>query len=275
MNRLAIIGALLVPGGVALGSVTASLEVAARQDPAVRPYAVATLTLTNHGDVGVEAVALRPTGGGPGVWYAFSVPPGQTARLDVALPAIWHAQRYRVEALDAGEAPAGAADAEVTWPDEMVATGAFINDAYAPWRGLRPGWPVRVRRNAALLLALFVSAAGGVLLVRRRWARAALVAALAGGATALVVALGGWPASVEADAHVLARYGEGPASVESFTVLSARRSGRMTLRAAGVPHPVYPDRSAAVSDDALVDPVARTVTLSVGAGQCRLIRPSG
>ena len=71
--------------------------------------------------------------------------------------------------------------------------------------------------------------------MRRGWGRPPLVLVLAGAATALVAVGAGWPASVDADAHVLVRYGDGPASVESFTVLTARRSRAVTLTAEGVP----------------------------------------
>ncbi|HET6427965.1 MAG TPA: hypothetical protein VFJ30_06135 [Phycisphaerae bacterium] len=273
MNRLAMAAAICLLPAAGAASVTVSLTPAEEPDGAMFPYAKAALALTNSGPSGVEAVVLRPSGGGPAVRYALAVPPGQEARREVALPAVWAVQRYRVEALGAGGVAVGEGQAGIDWPAGSVATAAFIDDAYLPWRDLSVGWPVRTRRGAALLLCLFVAAAGGALLVRRGWVRAVLVAVLAGGATALVAVGAGWPAGVDVEAHVLVRYGDGEDEVESFTVLSARRSGWVTLTTEGIPWPVYPDKSAAVADRSVVDPAARTLKVFVAAGRSRVIRP--
>jgi len=274
MNRVALVVAIWASAAVAAGSVTASLTPAEKPDPAIFPYARATLILFNDGPGEVETVRLRPAGGGPAVRYAMAVPPREEAELEVALPAIWPVQRYRVEAIGAGGTPVGQAQAGVGWPAEVVATGAFIDDAYLPWRDVSAAWPVRTRRDALLVLCVFAAAAGGVLLVRRGWVRSVLMVLLAAG-TAVTVALApDWPGGANAEAHVLALHAGGRTEVQSFTVLSARRSCSMTVKTEGIPWPVYPDKPAAVADRSVVDPAARTLTAPMTAGRTRVIRPA-
>jgi len=252
----------------------ATLAVAERQDPAARPYATARLSLVNAAGRAVEAVVLRPIGGGPAVRQPFSLAPGQTGQVDLPLPAIWPVQRYELTAEDAAGAVLGVATVGITWPEEHLATAEFIDDGFLAWRDIRVGWPGRFRRNVVLLLVLFVVAAAAALFIRRWWLRAGAVLVLSAGATVLVISAG-WPEAVQQTQYTLVRYV--PACrprVESFLVLSARRSSRVSLTTAGrLPYPVYPDRASAGCDESLVEPALRRITLALRSGEVRIVRP--
>ncbi|OPX24231.1 MAG: hypothetical protein B1H04_02515 [Planctomycetales bacterium 4484_123] len=274
MLRLLPIALVLLPALSRGAGLTASLEVAERQKAAWRPYATARLSVVNATARPVETVVLRPAGGGPAVRMALSLPPRQAGRLELPLPAIWPVQSYELTAEDAAGEVLGAAVVGITWPEEHLATTEFIDDAYLPWRDVRAAWPGRVRWNAAVLLGLFVVAAAAALFVPGRWARAGTVLVLAAGAAALMAASAGWSDDVLRTQYTLVRYVAGaPPRVESFLVLAARRSSRVSLLAGRVPYPVYPDRASAGRDDSVVEPTDRRITLALRPGEVRIVRP--
>ncbi|KKL96030.1 hypothetical protein LCGC14_1848580, partial [marine sediment metagenome] len=258
---------MLVPASAAGADITASLSVPDSADWGRPPYAAAELALSNPGSSAIDAVTIRPTGGGPAVRYSFAGAPGQTGWLRVVLPALWPVQQYRVAALAADGEPAGHALADVSWPADRVATDAFIDDAYTPWRDVRAGWSMRTRAAAVGLLGLVVIAAAGLLWIPAGWGRVLAVVGLAAGATVLLAAAGRRVRPVEISRHTLVRYADRAPVVESFSVLAARRAGPVVLQAGDVPYPVYPDRTAAGRDNSTVDPIARTIELNLQAGQ--------
>jgi len=255
--------------------ITASLTPAEAQDAALWPYRQAELSLTHTGPSAVDAVVLRPAGGGPAVRYALTVPAGSDGRLTVALPAIWPTQEYAVTALDAAGAAVATASAPISWADAHVVTGAFIDDAYRPWRDARATWPSRTRWEAVGLLAILVAASAGALLARSGGARVAVVVVAACVVALLIAHVPAWPGPVDAADHYLYRAVSGqPGAVESFTVLSARSDSAFQRTTASMPYPVYADRAAAGDDDVEVAPADRSIRLTVRAGQVRIIRPA-
>jgi hypothetical protein len=254
---------------------TAALSVAESQDPGLWPYRSADLLLTNSTGGAIEAVLLRPAGGGPTVQYRLALPPGQESRQTVALPAIWPVQHYAVAALGAGASVAGETAAEITWPADLVTTDAFLDEGFAFWRDRVASWPTSTRRNTLLLAGMLAAASAAVLFVRRPAFRAACLLGAAALAALLVPRAPGWPEPVEARTYVLRLHGEEPAvRVESFVVLSARRTAAYRGRAGAVPYPVYSDRASATGDDALVDPVQRSIRLTVRPQTVRVVRPA-
>lgn len=285
-----MITAALVWAATAVGAdLTASLRVADRQDSGVFPYRTAALSIDNPASEAIETILLRPCGGGPAVRYPLAVPPGGKGRTSVALPAFAPVQDYEVTALDGTGQLIGRASAALTWPAELVTADAFVDDAYAQWRGERASWPQRSRRDALLLLAGFAAVAAAALFVRSRFARAGVVclAAVAAAALAGAYVLDGSGAVHATQYHLVLHPSGGPARVESFTVLSARRTTRNSWRTSSLPHPVYPDRAAAARDEAgevsrrglwgagvLVDPPDKRITLTLRPGVVRIIRPA-
>jgi len=278
MRRAAVIAtAILCVAAPGRAKVVASLEAVTGQDPSAGPYRWAELRLDNAAAAQAESVLLRPAGGGPTVRYALAVPPGASGRLKVALPAISPAQEYEVTVLDAGGSVVGRATAAIDWPAELVATEAFIDRAYRPWWQDRAAWSRRTRLEAVLLSGALVVALGGALLVRRGSVRLVIVVAMAAAAVALVPHVPHWPEAAEAARYRLVRFDPGGRQEEEwFTVVSARRSARVVLTAAAgaAPYPVYADRADAAGDDCRVDPIAGTISLPLGPGTVRVIRPA-
>jgi len=273
-------GRLVALGVVALASpsaaeITASLTPAEAQDANLRPYRQADLLLANTGPSAVDAVVLRPAGGGPAVRYALAVPAGSDGRLTVALPAIWPTQEYTVNALDTAGAEVATASASISWADADVATGAFIDDAYRLWGDARATWPSRTRAEAVGLLAILVAASAGALFARSAGGRVAVIVAAACLVGLLIAHVPAWPGPVDAADHYLYRSASGQAGeVESFTVLSARSDSVWRRVTASMPYPVYADRAAADADDAEVSPADRSIRLTLRARQVRIIRPA-
>ena len=249
-------------------TITVRLAPLGTEDATGYPYRPAELTLGNSSAAAVDAVLLRPTAG-PAVRQALAAPPGQESRTTVLLPALWPVQQYAVEALSAG-AVVGKATAEITWPENLVTT-----DAFAAWRSEAARWPTAPRGKAWLLLAMFTAAAAGTLFLRRPIVRAAAILAATAAACGLVWALIRQAGAVEARPFVLVLHGDAPtAGVDSFCVLSARRTTAYVHKAASVPYPVYPDRSAAAGDDAVATPADSTLAMTLRPGVVRIVRPA-
>ncbi len=256
------------------GQVTASLTVAKRQEAAVLPFRLAELSVSNSASQPVQAVLLRSRGGGPAIRYRLTVPPGAKANLPVALPAMAPVQDYDLTALGAGASAIGQAAASITWPAELVTADEFIDEAYLQWQGAWAPWPAQGRRNALLALAGLAAATAAALFLRSRFAQAAAVVGCAAMYISVVAPVLKGAGAVQAAEYDLVLYGPGaPPKIESFTVLSARRTARGTWRPAGVPYPVYPDRSEAEKDLAIVDPAEKTITLPLRPGTARVFRP--
>ena len=254
---------------------TASLTVADRQSESDFPYRAATLVVENSASRAIEAVLLRPRGGGPGLRYRLAVPPGGKGNLSVALPALAPVQDYEVLALDAGGRDLGRSLAAITWPAELVTDDAFVDEAHAGWRGGIASWAPRPRRNALLLLVGMAAGAAAGLFVPGLLARTALVllAAAAGTVGAGLYLVRGFDA-VQAGRYQIRHYPpDGSALIESFTALSARRTTAHSRQMSGLPYPVYPDRAAAIGDDTVIEPAKRTITLTLRPGAPRIICP--
>lgn len=277
MKKLAIIltASLLAAPASGEPPVAAALKVAEGQDQALAPYRLAELSLTSNAPVAAETVLLRPVGGGPVVRCALAVAPGQTATREVALPAVWPTQMYKVTALDTAEKVLGFTVAEITWPGDLAATDHFIDDAFRCFTDAPAGWPARTRRKGVLLLAIFAVAAAAVLFIRPPWLRTAVVVVVAGAAVAAALHVPGWPGAVEsADYHLQIHPHEGPVKLDSFAVLAARRTSAVWRQAHRIPYPVYPDRQAALEEPPEVTPEDCAIRLTVRRGQVRILRPA-
>ena len=277
MRRTSLVGAaLLLAAGAACGAeLAASLKALDAQPADLAPYRPAELTLTSAAAETIATVLLHPAGGGPMVRQAVTVPPGQTSRVRVALPAIWPVQEYRVRALGPAGRVVGAASAGITWPAELATTDQFIDDAYAPWRDARATWHAVTKRNAILLLGLLAIAAAATLFVRRPWLRTAAVAALAAAGAVAAWQAPAWPEVVEtAEFHLELLRPEAPLAIDSFAVLAARRTTPIERRAYRIPYPVYPDRKAPLARAIEVNPAERTLRETLRPGQVRVLRPA-
>lgn len=255
-------------------AITAALAVADEQGEALLPYSTAELTLTNGLARSVEAVLLRPLGGGPAMRYALTVPPGATARQAVALPAISPAQQYELTAFDDTGLPLGSATADIAWPPELVRNEQFIDDGLAAWSVPAVRWPAEVRWQALGLLAIFVTGLWAWLLIPIPAVRAAVVVAFAalGICLTFMVFIPLSPDVVHARDYILepvAMLDQGQAS--RCTVVSSLRTQRwrhpFDCRIAGIPRPVYPDRQAAMASTVEIDPSVRAVSALLRPGQ--------
>lgn len=255
------------------GGITATLKAVEGEDPAAPAYRKAELTLANAAPRPVEAVLLRPAGGGPAVRCRFAVPPGQTSRTVVTLPPI--SLDYTVAALDASGEVLARSPATIDRAGEWVATDAFVDATYSQWLHETNPWPRRARLNAILLLACTAAAAAGAVFIPNRFARAAAVGVVAlAGVLAAQHFLKQPEDALRVREYYLVRHAPaGPAEVESFTVLAGRRTDRITRRAAAVPYPVYADGPQLSASDAEVDPAARTITLTLRPGAAQILRP--
>jgi hypothetical protein len=261
----------------ATAEITASLEVSTQQDASDKAYRRAELTITNSAAVVVESVLLKPTGVGLTVRYNLTVPPGSTGKQTVALPAVSPVQEYALTALDASGKTIDKISVPITWPAELVSTDAFIDDAFGAWTDETVHLPAKTRRNYLLVLAMFVTAAAATLFIRRPLLRAGAVVVLVGATAALVLFayLPRGPKDVPTHRYELFMYdGVGGIEQDSFAVLSALRTTQWSGSTSSVPHPVWFDRKDAANDDAVVDPVARTIYLTLRPDQVRIIRPA-
>lgn len=262
---------------IARAGLVASLQPAQQQDAGLAPYRQADLRLENRTAETIAAVLLRPRDGGPAIRQPLPVPQGGKATIVVPLPAMWPVQEYAVTALDAAGSIVGQAGAALTWPQELVATDAFIDDGFALWRGQPGGWPVELRRLALLPVLMLAALTGGVLLVRRPWLRTAMALGLllTAGCLAWAVTFGipDITAECRRDDYVLSvTDAAGIGRSESFVVISCPRTREFALRTAGMPYPVYYDRRAAVGENAVVEPADRSITLTLHPGSARVIR---
>ncbi len=261
------------------GGITTTLKAVEGDGPAAPAYRKAELTLANAAPRPVDAVLLRPAGGGPAVRCRFAVPPGQTSRTVVTLPPI--SLDYTVAALDAsGEVLARSPvtidrSGETDGAGEWVATDAFVDAAYSPWLHEANPWPRWARLNAILLLACIAAAAAGTVFIPNRFARVAAVGVVAlAGVLAAQHFLKQPEDALRVREYYLVRHGPGgPAEVESFTVLAGRRTDRVTRRAAEVPYPVYTDGAQLSGSDAEVDPAGKAITLTLRPGAAQIVRP--
>ena len=254
------------------GGITTTLKAVEGDDPAAPAYRKAELTLANAAPRPVEAVLLRPAGGGPAVRCRFAVPPGQTSRTIVRLPPI--SLDYTVAALDASGEVLARSPATINRTGEWVATDAFVDATYSQWLHEANPWPRRARLNAILLLACIAAAAAGAVFIPNRFARAAAVGVVALAGVLAAQHFLKQPDALRVREYYLVRHAPGgPAEVESFTVLAGRRTDRITRRAAGVPYPVYADGPQLSGSDAEVDPAARTITLTLRPGAAQILRP--
>ncbi len=278
MRRWVVMSALLcLLGGVAGGAVRATLEVADRQEDALGDYRLAKLTVTNSADSAVAAVELRASGGGPTVRYPMTVAPGSTGEQDVALPAMSPVQEYVIVAIGPEGNELGRTSAAITWPEELLAADAFVDDAFKAWADDIARWPESVRRRYLLMAALFATVAAACLLIPWPALRGAAVVGWVGVSLLLgVVFAGDSAATLQRHRYSLRLHdGRGGLSSDSFTVLRASRTMVRSVRAWPVPHPVYPNRSAAGADDSIVTPAQWTVQLTLRPGQVRVVRPAG
>ena len=192
MKRLAGIWLVVLATAVAKADIVATLTVAPEQDVRLAPYATANLRLINQTPEAVETVLLRPGGGGPIIRYALAAAGGQEHTATVALPAISPVQKYEVTAVSPAGEVLGTTWAEITWPAECVATDVFLDDAYALWRDAGAGFAGPTRRNAVLLLAIFVTAAAATLLIRRGPWRLAILGLLIAAGVVLAFVVPAW-----------------------------------------------------------------------------------
>ncbi len=275
---------ILFATGGASAEINASLEVSTQQDASDKAYRRAELTITNSADAAVESVLLKPTGAGLTVRYNLTVPPGSTGKQTVALPAVSPVQEYTLTALDASGETIEKISIPITWPAELVSTDAFIDDAFGAWTDEAARLPTKTRRNYLLVLAMFVTAAAATLFIRRPLLRVAAVVVIAGGAAALLM-FAYLPRSspynqedVRVCRYELFMYDiYGDACViehDSFAVLSALRTTQWSGRTSPLPYPVWFDRADAANDEAMIDPVAGTISLTLRPDRVRIIRPS-
>ena len=275
-SAVLIAACFAVASSPAAGQVTASLSVAPEQDESLAPYRRATLALTNDSPSSVETVELRAAGGGPAVRCPLAAAPGGQAARTVALPAIWLVQSYRVKAMADDGRTIGEASADITWPAELSATDDFIDASLAGWSAEPLRWPAAARRNLLILLGLMAVALAATLLIRRPLVRALAALLLAGATTALLAlvvlpAMG--PPTVVRQYELLIHDAEGKALSDSFAVIAARRTGPFVWQADRPPQPVYFDGVAAAADDSVLRPEEGTLTMTVRAGEVRIVRP--
>jgi len=184
---LGVVALLLVPSAVRAGSALGvSLQPADRtsatclparqgsvesQDESAYPYRNAVLTVENPTGQEITAVSLRWRQGGPKMVFPVTILPGAKAEVPVVLPAIAPTQTYEVQwwLRDKPDAPCREftlAEAEISWPVELLTTGEFIDPAaYESHLEYMPAWPGRLKRTIFLVATLFVLAVAGVLLV--------------------------------------------------------------------------------------------------------------
>ncbi len=235
----------------------------------------AELTLTNDTGQTLQAVQFQMEGGGMRLQYPLAAAPGQQVRTSVLLPPIWPIQRYRLDALDTSGAVAGSTGVEITWPAEAVATGQFVDESFEAFRTARPAWRQQDRRGLLWFGAVFVLAAGGLVLIRRALLRLAGLAVLTAGACGLWLVLPVRPAAVEFQPYYLETCdAAGQCGVDSFVIASARRDSHLDYRADQPPHLVYVNRSAAAGDNSLVQPESNRLSLELHAGDIAVIRPA-
>lgn len=261
----------------AVADITASLEVSMRQDVPGGAYRRAELTVENSGDAAIETILLKPAGAGLTVRYKLTVPPGSVGKQSIFLPAIAPLQQYSLTALDDSGEVAGVAGTSITWPAELVSTDAFIDDAFEPWADDIARWSATRRRNCLLVLAMFVTGAAATLFVRRTPLRAGAVLSATGAGTALLVFvfIPTGPESIQIHRYELLLHdGASGFESDSFAVLLSPRTTKWSRRISPPAHPVWPDHSAAASDEVLVDPEAGAVELTIRPGQVRIIRPA-
>ncbi len=276
MRRCVIILVVVfLAAGVACAEITASLEVVAGQVAADGPYRRAELTVTNSAATATETVLLKPSGVGLTVRYKLTVPPGATGRQIVFLPAISPAQEYALTALDASGEVLGQTSASITWPAELVTADAFIEDAFKAWTDEPACWSAKTRWNYLLVLAMFVTAAAATLLIRRPILRVGAVVVITAAVAALIVFVFIPAGAVvrEQRYHLRLHDGAGGLKLDSFAVLSARRTTEWSRKISPLPYPVWPDRAAAAAAAAVVDPIAGTIHLTLRQGMVRIIRP--
>ncbi|MDY7009709.1 MAG: hypothetical protein SVV80_03020 [Planctomycetota bacterium] len=276
MRRFIIIlTVVFLADGLAGAEITASLEVVAGQAVSAGPYRRAELEVTNSSETTAETVLLKSTGIGLTVRYDLTVPPGATGRRIVFLPAISPAQEYAVTAQDASGQVVARTSASITWPAELVTADAFIDDAFRAWTDEPARWSARTRWNYLLVLAMFVTAVAATLLIRRPMLRVVFVIIIAAGTTSLIVFVY-IPAGAVVQEH---RYnlrlhdGVGGIELDSFAILSARKTMEWSRKVSPLPYPVWPDRHAADGDNTMVNPVAGTIHLTLRPGLVRIIRP--
>lgn len=277
MRRFIIILAVVfLAAGFAAAEITASLEVVVGQDVSAGPYRQARLAVTNPAGTEVETVLLKPAGVGLTVCYDMTVPPGVTGRRIVFLPAISPSQEYSLAACDASGAAVARTSASITWPAELVTADVFIDDAFRAWTDEPARWPAKGRWNYLLILAMFVTAAVAALLIPGPVLRVAAVVVISAAAVALIVfvAIPAGSEAVQVHRYELFLHdGFGGFDLDSFAVVSARRTTAWSYKAAALPYPVYPDHNAAVGDDTVAAPASSSIRLTLRPGQVRIVRP--
>lgn len=213
----------------------------------------------------VQAVRIRDLQGGPTVVQPLTVPPGTSQSTLLPLPAWSQQHTYRVELLQRQDDPAPAGQARsvsLAWPADILDRDAvFAPWLYEPYYEL-PRWPGPLLRDLFLLLAVFALACAGLLLVRHRLLRPALLIALS------VLAGGG--AWLLMDQVPLAVHREVPRGNQPLHVLSSRRSVQWTNDRPL--WPVYFNPLQMRNDDMIIH-AGRSSRLTLHPDDVRILRP--
>ena len=225
----------------------------------------ATLTLNNATTHTIRAVLLKPTGGGPAIYWPCVVPANTQQIIKIPLPPFSASQPYAVYLLAEDSphaAPLAAVDATIDWPIELVRR-EFLQANYEPAR-----WPDDVKRNTALLLAMGLLAMASTLLIRKpAWRTAAALAVASGATVVIVVVLYSQPNVHEQRLPA----GRVPGAGGETIAVSALRS---TLWSADRPLvPAYQTMAEFRADESIVHP-GRAITTPLRAGQTRLFTPA-
>jgi hypothetical protein len=271
-------------------TLSATLAVAAEQNPKDYPFRNAVLTVRNDSEAEGGAVRLRWIRGGPTMIFPAAILPRRETKIPVFLPAVHLTQAYHIELLSSAhvlsafpksideERTGGAVartTAEIVWPVERLTRGAFLDPiAYDPYQDALPQWSGRGRRRIFLGAVCFALALSGILFIRKMAVRG-----IAGALVAFSATMGGW--------LLLQRFP--PVLVQGEPgqfVLTARRTGEIrfeqpeeaSLGLAGLfdanAYPVYFSRGQMERDD-LVFHAVRGISLTLHPEEVRIFRSRG
>jgi len=271
---------------------TCRLEIPPVAAEAPEGYRRAVLIVEHRLPAPVTAAALRAAEGGPWLLTRLTAPPGGPTRRAVRLPATSTDQTFTVrlfteEVGKGAELPAPAAEtsASIRWPVDTTDVAAWVDPTAQEIFGSAPaGWPVELRQQILIGLAGVVVLTGFALLAHRPAIRAATAAAIAVGAAAGVVwmlrAVGPKTESVRS-LHLIRREAASRTRLETFTILTARRTGRMTVRLDAPARCLYADGAHMAADRAVIRRSASSLlsgtvlTTPMRSGEVRLLAAGG
>ena len=276
--------------------ISASLKVAEVQGLYSRAYRQAELTIKNSTDKTIETVLLKPSDIGMKIRYDFVIPPRAIGKRFVLLPATAPVQEYLISALsapaylphlsasqrqvevskDKTSEKIGQCFCSITWPTKLIATDEFIDKSYEPFFDDVTKWPIKTKRNYALILLIYTLFATGALLIRRGKFRLAMLIVIISSGIVLMTLL----VSSKANKLVVHHYQlrifnkDGTVLSECFNVISSLKTQGYTFRDNFLAHPVWQSASEARDDDVLFLGDNKTLHMTVTPGKARIIKAS-